>query len=373
MKRLVVKVGSSTLTTAEGLLDRPFIARLSEALAVQRRAGIEVVLVTSGAVSAGTDRLKIERPRSIPHKQAAAAVGQGILMGVYASCFESCGLAAAQILLTRGDVADRSRYTNARNTFQTLFRWGVVPIVNENDSVVVDEIRFGDNDTLAAIVGLITDASLVINLSDVDGLYDPSQPGHPIIGSVSHIDNSIEALARPSTGGPGTGGMVTKLRAARILVRSGIPMMVQRGRNPDALAGAVQRWQTFEKTGTDPGAPGTLFVPVSRRLQGRKRWIAYGMNPRGILSVNERARDALLQEGRSLLAAGVVDASGSFRAGDLVKIVDPSGQEIGRGVVNYSLEEVRIVGGKQSEDIRTLLGRETLVEVIHRDNLVMGA
>lgn len=373
MKRLVVKVGSSTLTTAEGLLDRPFIARLSEALAVQRRNGIEVVLVTSGAVSAGTDRLQMERPRSIPHKQAAAAVGQGILMGVYASCFETCGLAAAQILLTRGDVADRARYTNARNTFQTLLRWGVIPIVNENDTVVVDEIRFGDNDTLAAIVGLITDASLVINLSDVEGLYDPNQPGRPIIPAVSHIDNSIEGLARPSVGGPGTGGMVTKLRAARILVRSGIPMMVQRGRDLNALAGAVQRWQTLEKTGNDPGIPGTLFVPAARRLQGRKRWIAYGMHPRGILNVNERARHALMEEGRSLLAAGVIGASGSFRAGDLVRILDPFGQEIGRGVANYSLDEIRIVGGKQSDEIRSLLDRETPVEVIHRDNLVIGA
>jgi len=372
MKRLIVKVGTSTLTTTDGCLDRAYIASLCKVLAAQREAGQEVVLVTSAAVSAGVDRLKISRPATIPEKQAAAAIGQGILMGVYASCFEASGLNAAQILLTRQDVADRPGYTNARNTFKALFRYGAVPIVNENDSVAIDEIRFGDNDTLAAIVGLITDADLVILLSDVQGLYDPSEAGRPVIRTVREVTAAIEALAKPVGAGPGTGGMVTKLKAARMATRAGIPLAIGPGRDLNTIPGMVNRWKAMERGETDPGTPGTLFLPAERRIHGRKRWIAFGSRARGSLVVNEMARQALVHDGRSLLAAGIVDASGSFQIGDLVRVLDTEGHEVARGLVNYTTDEIRLIRGRHSQELSAILGRSTLAEVIHRDNLVTG-
>jgi len=372
MKRVVVKVGTSTLSTPEGCLNREIIARLSDEIAAAREDGIEIALVTSGAVGAGSDRLRIQRPRAIPQKQAAAAIGQGILMGVYASCFDERGLTAAQILLTRQDVADRARYTNARNTFDAVFRYGAVPVVNENDSVAVDEIRFGDNDTLAAMVALIVDADLVVILSDVPGLHDPAAEPRTTISCIPEVTGAVENMARPARSGSGTGGMITKLRAGRILTRAGIAMIIAYGGESENLRGAIRRWVCWERENVDPGEPGTLFLPAPRRLQGRKRWIAFGSRARGALVIHPRAKSALLEDGRSLLAAGVMEATGPFQAGDLVRILDSEGREVGRGLVNFSLEEVRMICGRQSGELNRLLGREATGEVVHRDNLVIG-
>ncbi|MCA1596455.1 MAG: glutamate 5-kinase [Chloroflexi bacterium] len=340
MKRLVVKVGSSTLCGDDGALDPGYIRELASVLACIRGRGVRVCLVTSGAVGTGARRLGIDRPQTVPRKQAAAAVGQGILMGVYAAAFDAVGLTAAQILLTRYDVADRTRYGNARNTFQTLFRCGVVPIVNENDSVATEELKFGDNDTLSALTALIVEADLAVILSDVEGLHDPADDRRQTIPLVSAITTSVESLARPAGSPAGTGGMVTKLRAARVLTRSGIPLVIASGREPRVVEDAVERWEKFSASQVDTGRPGTLFLPAPRKLRGRKRWLAYGSRAVGSLHVNERARTALQDEGRSLLAAGITS-------------------------------EIRVVSGRRSEDMPALLGREVAPEVIHRDNLVL--
>ena len=372
MKRLVVKVGTSTLMTPEGRLDRHYVSRLCAAVSHQKSDGQQVALVTSGAVGTGADHLGASQPRTIPQKQAAAAVGQGLLMQAYSESFGACGVTAAQLLLTRQDIADRTRYTNAHNTFEALFHYSVVPVVNENDTVAVDEIRFGDNDTLAATVALIIDADLVVILSDVQGLYNPASKEKSTIPVISEVNASVDALARPISGGPGTGGMVTKLRAARVLTRAGIPLIIGHGRDDAMIPAAVDRWQTVKNGKIDTGTPGTLFLPCPHRIRGRKRWIAFAHRARGNMVVNERAAAELVENGRSLLAAGVTDVSGAFQTGDLVRILDAAGKEIGRGLSNFSVDEIRVVKGRQSKEISELLGRETLKEVIHRDNLVMG-
>jgi glutamate 5-kinase len=372
MKRLVIKVGTSTLTTEDGRLDSKFIDCLAEVVAAQRKAGVDVAVVTSGAVGTGVDRLGISRPRTMAGMQAAAAVGQGILMEFYASFFGAHGLVTAQVLLTRQDIADRVRYTNAHNTLDALFRYGAIPVVNENDTVAIEEIRFGDNDTLAAIVGLITDADLVVLLSDIDGLYDPADPERQTIPVVSEVNAGVEAMGRPPESRHGTGGMVTKIRAARVLTRSGIPMLIGPGRDLWTIPGAVERWMAHESNSPDPGRPGTLFLPGPRKLRGRKRWIAYGQRAHGALVVNEMAARAVLDRGSSLLAAGVVDVAGRFEPGELVRVVGQDGKEVGRGLVNFSLSEISAIRGKHSDEIRALLVPDAVDEVIHRDNMVVG-
>ncbi len=391
--RLVVKVGSSTLTDQAGRIDRAFIADLAADLAAQRAAGAEVLLVTSGAIRAGREHLAgagaayAQQRETLPYKQAAAAVGQGLLMHTYTEAFAWRNVSVAQVLLTREDLADRRRFLNARNTLRALSALGVVPIVNENDTVAVDEIRFGDNDTLAALTAVVAEADLLLILSDVEGLYpEPPSPDSALstldsrlstpasalmthdsrlttpIPVVACIDEHIAAIAGDSTSGAGTGGMRTKVEAARIATSSGIRTVVARGRRPGVIADVVAERPV-----------GTTFLPGSGRLRGRKRWIAAGSRPRGAVTVNRGASERLRAESVSLLAVGITDVTGDFGVGDLVEVRDESGRRFARGLTNYSAADIRLLQGLRSDQFEAALGHKTQDEVIHRDNLVVEA
>lgn len=363
MSRLVIKVGTSTLTHGSGPPDESVIADLAAQLAAQRRMGRQVILVSSGAIRAGMARLGLTgRPRAIPQKQAAAAVGQGLLMETYARAFAPHGLTVAQILLTRDDLRERGRYVNARNTFAALLQMGVVPIVNENDTVAVDEIKFGDNDTLAALVASLIEADDLLLLSDVAGLYDrdPSRFADArLIPVVEQIDAALEAAAGGTRSPVGTGGMTTKLAAARICQDTGVRLIIADGRRPAVVADALA------------GRCGTRFVPRPARLRPRQRWLAFGGAPRGTVTVNDGARSRLTAEGKSLLPAGVTDASGAFSPGDLVRLSGPDGLPFASGIVRYSRDELEKIQGRRTSEIAEILGVTRGDEVVHRDDLVL--
>jgi glutamate 5-kinase len=358
MATVVVKIGSSSLTGSERSLDREFMVGLAAQIGAAWADGHRVVLVTSGAISAGSERLALKgRPRLLAMKQAAAAVGQGLLMEVYSAAFAAVGRAVAQVLITRQDIAERARYLNARQTLSTLLRLGVVPIVNENDTVSVDEIRFGDNDTLAALVAALTGADLLILLTDVEGFRGADGS---VISEVSEITDELFDLAGGAGSADGTGGMVTKLQAALIAGEAGIPTVIARSREPGVLGAALR------------GEPvGTRFLPRERPMRGRKQWIAFGAPARGSLVVNDRAKRALVEQRRSLLPVGVVQVDGSFQAGDIVSIMDETGREFARGVVTCDTRDAALVLGHRTELIPQLLGRDDLQELVHRDNLVI--
>lgn len=363
MNRIVIKVGTSTLTRAGGPPDSAYIADLAAQIAAQQALGRSVVMVTSGAIRAGMDRLKLPgRPRSIPQKQAAAAVGQGLLMHTYSEAFAAHNIAVAQVLLTRDDLRDRTRYLNARNTFTALLGHNVVPIVNENDTVAVDEIKFGDNDTLAALVASLIEADALLLLSDVAGLYDrdPSQfPDSQLIRAVETIDRALEQRAGGSQTQMGTGGMATKIQAAKICASTGVTMFIADGRHPDVISQALN------------GDCGTQFLPKPIPMRSRQRWIAYGVVPKGTVTVNEGARERLIDEGKSLLPAGITHVSGHFAPGDLVRLADGRGHPFAQGFVNYGHAELFKIMGCRTADIAALLGASAGDEVIHRDNLVL--
>jgi len=366
VKRAVVKVGTSTLTDENGHIDRPYLTSLASQIATLRHNGIDVVLVTSGAIRAGMERMGLrERPRTMPEQQAAAAVGQGLLMQMYSEIFEWHGVTTGQVLLTREDFGSRKRYLNARNTMLTLLRYGVVPIVNENDTVAVDEIRLGDNDNLAALVASSLGADMLILLTDVPGLCE----SHPesgdelrVIPVVERITERIRSIAGEARGDAGTGGMRTKIEAAEIAMRSGVTMVIANGRQPDVILDVIAGKRI-----------GTTFLPSKDSLSGRKRWIAFGASARGGIVINEGAKRMLCEEGKSLLAAGITDVIGDFSAGDLVKVLDPEGNQLARGFVNYSASEVQRIKGLHSSEIERVLGYKDFDEVIHRDNMVLGA
>jgi glutamate 5-kinase len=326
-------------------------------------AGHSVILVSSGAIRAGMARLQLAgRPRTIPQKQAAAAVGQGLLMHTYSQAFDPHRLPVAQVLLTRDDLRDRARYLNARNTFAALLRSRVVPIVNENDTVAVEEIKFGDNDTLAALVASLVEADTLLLLSDVAGLYDrdPSLfPDARLIPTVEKIDRAIEQQAGGVQTTVGTGGMATKIQAAKICVRTGVRMIIAHGRHPHVIAETLA------------GHRGTQFLPAPQRLRSRQRWIAYGVVPTGTLTVNDGARSRLIEGGKSLLPAGVTQVSGQFVPGDLVRLADAAGHPFAQGVVNYAHTDLQKIMGHRTADIAALLGHKPADEVVHRDNLVL--
>ncbi len=359
----MVKVGTSTLNRQGGPPDKDYILSLADQIAALGDAGHSVILVSSGAIRAGMARLGLTgRPRSIPQKQAAAAVGQGLLMQSYADAFAAHGMTVGQVLLTRDDLRDRSRYLNARNTLAALLRAHVIPIINENDTVAVEEIKFGDNDTLAALVSSLVEADVLLLLSDVAGLFssDPTQsPTAQLIPIVDTIDSLIEGLAGGTQSALGTGGMTTKIQAARICVRTGTRMVIADGRRPDVLREAFA------------GECGTQFMPVPSPLRSRQRWIAYGLAPQGTVGVNDGAKARLVEEGKSLLPAGVVAVSGHFGPGDLVALADAQGQPFAQGFVNYSHDDLAKIMGRRSADIAGLLGSKPHDEVIHRDNLVL--
>ena len=364
-RRVVVKIGSSLLSAEEGL-DLRRIRTLVQEVAELATNGREFILVTSGAVAAGRARLRLrERPKTIPQKQAAAAVGQIDLMAAYKECFEARGRHVAQILLTREDLSNRRRYLNAKHAIAALLEARVLPIVNENDSVAVDEIKLGDNDNLSAAVAALVEADLLVILSDVDGLYtaDPrQQPDAQPVPVVEASDPQAERYAAASSGRLGTGGMATKLEAARKAAAAGISTIIADGRSDDALGRVL-----------DPNAAcGTLVVPSTDRLASRKHWIAFTLRPQGVLHLDAGAAAALRERGRSLLPSGVKVVEGAFGAGDCVRCVAPDGAEVARGLVNYSAGELRRIQGAHTRDIDSILGYKISDEIIHRDDMVIA-
>jgi glutamate 5-kinase len=364
VRRLVVKVGTGQVTTPEAGPDRRRIGALAAELATLRADRIEVTLVTSGAIATGMARLALaRRPRTVPEKQAAAAVGQSALMRHYEAAFKRHGVAVGQVLLTAHDIGDRARYLNARNTLLALLHLGVVPIVNENDTVAVDEIKVGDNDNLSALVASLVEADLLVLLTDVEGLYtaDPARdPAAVKLDIVETLSDDIARMAWAHEDGVSVGGMATKLQAAQKAAASGVPMVIASGREPGVLARILA------------GEPvGTYFVPKADRLGARKRWIAFAAPPQGRLVVDAGAARALTGHGRSLLPSGVTDVTGEFGAGEVVAVVDGGGKEIARGLVNFDTGELRRIRGAKTQEIEARLGYKSFDEVIHRDNLVI--
>jgi len=363
-RRVVVKVGSGLITTPEHGPSSAQIGRLAGDLAALVKDRREVALVSSGAIATGTARLRLaSRPRSIPEKQAAAAVGQSALMWHYEQAFKRHGLHVGQVLLTGQDISDRSRYLNARNTLLALLDFGVLPIVNENDTVAVDEIKVGDNDNLAALVAHLIDADLLVLLTDVGGLYsgDPRRdPRATRLSTVEAVTEDIQRLVFDAATPVSVGGMSTKLQAAQKANASGIPMVIASGREP----GVLQRVLRGEDVGT-------YFQPRDDRLAARKRWIAFAVPPQGRLVVDAGAKKALTERGKSLLPSGLVEVEGQFQAGEVVALAEFEGQEFARGLVNYDAEELRKIRGAKTRDIEKALGYKGFDEVIHRDNLVV--
>ena len=366
VRRLVVKVGSGQITSPGEGLDARRIGALAADLAELVGERREVVLVSSGAIVAGTARLGLPaRRRSIPETQAAAAVGQSALMWHYEQAFKRHGIKVGQVLLTAQDISDRGRYLNARNTLLALLDFGVLPVVNENDTVAVDEIKVGDNDNLAALVAHLVDADLLVLLTDVDGLYtaDPGRdPSARRLETVEAVTDDIRRLCFDEAGRVSVGGMATKLEAAQKAGASGIPMVIANGRDAGALGRLLR------------GEPvGTYFLPRDDRLAARKRWIAFAVPPQGRLTVDAGARRALTEKGKSLLPSGLVDVAGEFHAGEVVALTELEGDEFARGLVNYDASELRKIRGAKTAEIEKALGYKGLAEVIHRDNLVVLA
>ncbi|MBF0137229.1 MAG: glutamate 5-kinase [Magnetococcus sp. DMHC-1] len=362
-RRVVVKIGSNLLTAGGTTLDREWIAARCREVEGLIQEGRQVVIVTSGAVAAGKPRLNLGRPLlALREKQAAAAAGQGFLMRCYEEAFAELGRHVGQILLTRDDVAHRRRYLNARDTLETLLDLGLVPIVNENDTVVVVEIRFGDNDTLAALVAGLIRADLLILLSDVDGLYDANPRTHPDaqrIALVERVTPELEALAEGAGSLVGSGGMVTKLRAARKAARSGCRTVLANGFRADPIRTLFQ------------GNPlGTLFLAEADAISSRKRWIADGLLAEGDLILDQGAVAALFS-GKSLLAKGIREVAGEFDRGAALYCSTPQGERVAKGLVNYNADDLRRIIGHHSTEIASILGFFAGNEIIHRDDMVI--
>ncbi len=362
-RTIVIKIGSNLLTTAGNGLNRDWIARRGLEMVQLMGQGRKVVIVTSGAVAAGYPRLGLSvRPKLLREKQAAASAGQPILMGCYQEVFAAHGLQTAQILLTRDDVEHRRRYLNARDTLRTLLDFGLVPIVNENDTVVVEQIKFGDNDTLSANVADLVGADLLILLTDVDGLFDTDPRHNPQarrIPLVTEVTPEVEKLAGGSGTAVGLGGMVTKLKAAKMASLSGCPMVLTNGFTDNPILAVFS------------GKPvGTLFLPTAAPLNAHKRWLANSRLSRGALTLDAGAVIAL-NKGKSLLARGIVAVEGDFDRGDAVFCLDPEGNRIAKGQVNYPSADLRRIAGQHSTDFEAILGFLGDPEVIHRDHMAM--
>jgi glutamate 5-kinase len=362
-KKILIKIGSAVLTGADGL-DLKIINSLVTEMSELVHQGYSVVLVTSGAIASGKHRLNITgKLKSMPEKQAAAAVGQGRLMRIYSKSFEKNGLHVAQILLTLSDLTDRQRFLNIRNTLSTLMDWKVIPVINENDTVAVDEIKFGDNDNLASMIANIVEADLFINLTNIAGLYDRNPAEFKkakFIGLVSEFTNEIEAIATAQTSSVGTGGMKSKVLAAKKVTAIGIPCIIAPGKKKKVLTDIIAGKEI-----------GTLFLPRLARLNSKKYWIAFTLRSRGKLIVDDGARKALLEKGKSLLPSGVIDVEGDFVLGDPVSCVDSEGTAIAKGLVNFSSAEIRKIMGLKTAKIEQVLGHKDYEEVIHRDNLAI--
>ena len=355
VRRVVVKIGSRLL--AESPAARP--AALADQVAALRGRGLEVVLVSSGAIALGVKALRLAgRPHDLPHLQAAAAVGQSRLMQQWEHAFKAHDLTIGQVLLTHDDLGDRARFLSARNTLRALLDLGCVPIINENDTVATEEIKFGDNDQLAALVCNLASADLLIILTDVEGVRDAAGVRMPV---VRDIEREAAPVAGASTAdGVGSGGMASKVGSARIVTRTGVPAVVAPGRLPTVLTDVLG--------GADVG---TLFIPGVDVLSRRKHWIAYGARPAGRLVVDEGARRALIEQRKSLLPRGIVRVEGDFGLGETVSVLAPDGTEFARGLAAYGADDLRRIQGLRSADIEATLGYRSLDEAIHRDDLVI--
>lgn len=363
---VVIKVGTNVLTADDGRLDPARMQALADQVERIRSSGRKVALVSSGAIGAGVGRLGLgKRPVDLRHLQACASIGQSFLMRAYQECFDKHKVNTAQILLTASDFDNRARYLNARNTILTLFEWDVLPIINENDTVSIAEIKFGDNDHLAAMVTNLLQAPLLILLTVVDGLYssDPrSNPSAEKVATVSHIDASVMDQAGQSKSTLGTGGMRSKLRAARLATASGESVIIANGADPRTLDAIFA---------CEPA--GTLFLPHGSTLPAWKRWLGFTARPKGKIVVNDGAKTALSDQGKSLLSVGIVAVQGSFHKGDVVSLCDAGGAEFARGLTNYSAEDADRIQGLRTEKIAEVLGSVPYEEVVHRDNLVVTA
>jgi glutamate 5-kinase len=365
--RLVVKLGTTLLTGGSPRLNEEVMADLVRQVAQLHRQGTEILLVSSGAVAAGRNKLgTIKKVKGLPLRQVMAAVGQSRLMNVYEGLFNPHEIAIAQALLTRGDLCERVGYLNARNTLLALLELGVIGIINENDVVAVDELhegRFGDNDNLSAMVANLVDADLLLILSDIPGLYtdDPHvNPDARLIPVVEKITVEIEAIVGGTAGSQGTGGMVTKLEAARTATACGTTVVIASGREPDVILKAASGESV-----------GTCFKPAKGPLESRSRWILSGLGVKGELVIDEGATAALKRQKRSLLAAGIVAVRGNFERGDLIDVLDIAGNRLGSGIANYSASDVAVIKGSHSDAISGLLNRDFGPEVVHRNNLAV--
>jgi glutamate 5-kinase len=363
--RIVVKVGSGVLTRKNSL-NTDIIASLSGQICRLYDRGIQVILVSSGAMAAGVTKLGLsKRPSGIPKRQAVSAIGQADLIREWEKAVEICGRKVAQLLLTRGDLTDRVRYLNARNTINTLLNWQVLPIINENDTVAVKSLQFGDNDNLGAMITMLMDADLMVNLTDIGGLYDKDPRLHndaQLIRVVDHPGAWIEDIAGTIAGPLGTGGMKTKITAARKLTTAGIPKIIACGFSPDILLSIFEN--TFE---------GTYFVPKTEKLNSRKKWIGLTLEPKGRITIDAGAKDAVVRQHKSLLPSGIIRVDDYFDVGDPVEFMDQDNRILGMGLVNYNATDVLKIMGCQTSQIKDRLGYRPYDEVIHRDNLVITA
>jgi glutamate 5-kinase len=362
IRRMVVKVGTTTIAERSGRISPERVAKLAEGMSDARNRGIDVALVSSGAIAAGMEKLGMEtRPKEMDSLQAAASVGQGILVGMYMDLLGENGVTAGQVLLTQHDMTHRQQYLNARHTMERLFDMGVVPIVNENDTVATEEISFGENDLLAALVASLINADLLVLLTDTAGLYtaDPKRSeGARLIERVDRITEDIESLGGETGSELALGGMSSKVQAAKVAVSTGVNTIIADGREPSIIKDIL-----------DGKEPGTYF-PAERKVGSKKRWIGYARKSKGRLLIDEGAARALVARRKSLLPAGVTAVEGKFEVGDCVDIVDPQGRVLGRGISSYSFKEADYIKGLRSDQIKKVLG-EKGEEIVHRDELVI--
>ncbi|MCK9273640.1 MAG: glutamate 5-kinase [Syntrophales bacterium] len=363
-RRILVKIGSGVLTTPDGI-DRGIIKNLVDEIADLASKGLSFVMVSSGAIASGRSRIGFKgKFQSLPQKQAAAAIGQGNLMEIYSKSFGRHELIVAQILLTMSDLTNRQRYLNTRNTLGTLMDWKVIPIINENDTVSVDEIKFGDNDTLASMMANIMEANLLINLTNTEGLYDRNPHSDSsdakLIPIVREITEEIEAAASSEADPVGMGGMKSKIMAARKVTAFGIPCIIAPGKKKGILHDIFNGKET-----------GTLFLPSEEHMKSKKYWIAFTLRSRGKLYLDEGAVEAIIGKGKSLLPSGIIRTEGQFSIGDPVTCVDVKGNSIAKGLVNYSSADINRIKGLRTTRIEQVLGSKPYDEIIHRDNMAV--
>jgi glutamate 5-kinase len=364
VKRVVIKIGSSVLTNEYGELSEGVFGQIAKEVSGMKSRGIEPILVSSGAIAAGMKKLRLgDKPRDISMKQAIAACGQSTLIWYYEKAFSEFGERVAQILLTHDGLSVRKRFLNARKTLFTLLKMGVIPVINENDTVAFEEIMFGDNDNLAALVTSLVEADLLILLSDIDGLYDKNPRNHAdaeLISVIEEIDERVEEIAGETLGKTTTGGMRTKIEASRTAAAFGVPTIISNGKKPNPLSEIFSGKET-----------GTLFLPAKERIKGRKHWIAFTLKPVGEVVIDEGAKRAISSSGKSLLPAGVKAVRGVFDLGELIRCVDESGTEVARGLTSYDSDEIRRIVGAKTSEIEKILGYKYGDEIIHRDDLVI--